>query len=167
MIKVFKHLVTIFCAVLFSSAYADETITMNLISQSGPVKPVGTVTVSQTKYGLMILPNLSNLPPGLHGFHIHEKPDCANGGMAAGGHLDPKKTNKHLGPYNDNGHLGDLPILYVDKEGRATTPVVAPRVRLTDIKNRALMIHAGGDNYSDDPPMGGGGSRLVCGIIQS
>lgn len=27
----------------------------------------------------------------------------------AGGHLDPEKTGKHLGPYNDKGHLGDLP----------------------------------------------------------
>ena len=29
------------------------------------------------------------------------------------------------------------------------------------------MIHAGGDNYSDLPkPLGGGGDRIACGVIQ-
>jgi Cu-Zn family superoxide dismutase len=29
------------------------------------------------------------------------------------------------------------------------------------------MIHAGGDNYSDTPkPLGGGGDRLVCGVVK-
>lgn len=29
------------------------------------------------------------------------------------------------------------------------------------------MIHAGSDNYSDDPkPLGGGGDRIACGVIQ-
>jgi Cu-Zn family superoxide dismutase len=29
------------------------------------------------------------------------------------------------------------------------------------------MIHAGGDNYADAPaPLGGGGPRIVCGLIE-
>jgi Cu-Zn family superoxide dismutase len=28
------------------------------------------------------------------------------------------------------------------------------------------MIHEGGDNYSDEPaPLGGGGARIACGVI--
>lgn len=28
------------------------------------------------------------------------------------------------------------------------------------------MVHAGGDNYADDPkPLGGGGARIACGSI--
>ena len=28
------------------------------------------------------------------------------------------------------------------------------------------MVHASGDNYSDDPaPLGGGGARIACGVI--
>jgi Cu-Zn family superoxide dismutase len=28
------------------------------------------------------------------------------------------------------------------------------------------MIHAGGDNYADQPaPLGGGGARIACGVI--
>jgi len=29
------------------------------------------------------------------------------------------------------------------------------------------MIHAGGDNYADQPaPLGGGGARVACGVIK-
>jgi len=87
-------------------------------------------------------------------------------GMAAGGHLDPAKTGKHLGPYGD-GHLGDLPPLVVDADGTAMLPVLAPRLKVKDLKGRSIMIHAGGDNYSDQPkPLGGGGARVACGVIK-
>ena len=39
--------------------------------------------------------------------------------------------------------------------------------RMNEIKGRALMIHAGGDNHSDHPaPLGGGGARMACGVIK-
>ena len=86
-------------------------------------------------------------------------------GLAAGGHYDPANTGKHLGPYAQ-GHLGDLPALYVDADGTATTPVLAPRLKLEDLAGRSIMIHAGGDNYSDSPKsLGGGGARVACGTI--
>ena len=34
-------------------------------------------------------------------------------------------------------------------------------------RHLALMLHAGGDNYSDQPaPLGGGGARMACGVAQ-
>jgi len=43
-------------------------------------------------------------------------------------------------------------------------PVVG--VMVTDFAGKSLMIHAGGDNYSDTPkPLGGGGERVVCGVV--
>jgi Cu-Zn family superoxide dismutase len=34
------------------------------------------------------------------------------------------------------------------------------------IRGRSIMIHAGGDDYSDAPaPLGGGGARIACGAI--
>jgi Cu-Zn family superoxide dismutase len=86
-------------------------------------------------------------------------------GLAAGGHFDPSNSGMHQGPYGA-GHLGDLPALYVDSLGRAVQPVLAPRVKIDDIRGRALMIHAGGDNYADQPKaLGGGGARVACGVI--
>lgn len=52
-------------------------------------------------------------------------------------------------------------------EVNATQPVLAPRLKLSDLSGRALMIHAGGDNHSDQPAMlGGGGARIICGVIK-
>ena len=35
------------------------------------------------------------------------------------------------------------------------------------LRGKAIMIHVGGDNYSDQPaPLGGGGARLACGVLQ-
>jgi Cu-Zn family superoxide dismutase len=86
-------------------------------------------------------------------------------GLAAGGHYDPHKTTKHEG-HSGHGHLGDLPALIVDGSGRAATAMTAPRLKLSDVKGRSLMIHTGGDTYSDSPaPLGGGGARIACGVI--
>ncbi len=151
-----------------SVAFADTTVQIYATADSGQGVNVGTVSVNETKYGLLLTPHLHDLSPGIHGFHIHVNPSCDQHGMAAGGHFDPKNTGKHLGPYNENGHLGDLPALTVAADGTATLPVLAPRLsKVDDIKNHALMIHEGGDNYSDSPkPLGGGGGRMECGVIQ-
>jgi Cu-Zn family superoxide dismutase len=170
MYSVVKALVTL-CSLTFGlSVYAAEmTIPMNATAEQGVGKSVGTIKIEETKYGLLLTPNLKDVSPGIHGFHIHENPSCDKNGMAAGGHLDPKKTNKHLGPYNDQGHLGDLPAVTVKADGTATLPVLAPRLKhLSDIKNHAIMLHEGGDNYSDTPEkLGGGGMRMECGILSS
>ncbi|WP_332065572.1 superoxide dismutase [Cu-Zn] SodC [Bartonella sp. CB189] len=135
-------------------------------------KSIGVIEIEENAHGLIFTPNLSNLPEGLHGFHVHMNPSCDTKdgvvGGAAGGHYDPKNTEKHLGPYNLNGHLGDLPALYVNEHGQATMSVLAPRIKkISEISNHSLIIHLGGDNHSDEPqPLGGGGARLACGIIE-
>ena len=35
---------------------------------------------------------VSNLTPGLHGFHVHEKGDVGNGCKAAGDHFNPENV---------------------------------------------------------------------------
>ncbi|MCW8451261.1 superoxide dismutase family protein [Legionella quinlivanii] len=151
------------CFFINPAVWAQEiTTTVYTTDQN---KPLGQVSFKDTEYGLLIIPLLNNLPSGAHGFHLHQNADCSEAGMAAGGHFDPQKTNQHKGPYA-NGHLGDLPVLFVMENGKASTPLLAPRLKTSDLKNLALMIHAGGDNYSDNPPLGGGGSRLGCGVIK-
>lgn len=127
--------------------------------------PMGTVTISQTLKGLQFTVNLRGLIPGRHGFHVHETGSCADMGKAAGGHFDPDGTHEHRGPQG-KGHLGDLPALTIGAKGTDTESFVTPRLKsLSDIKGRSLIIHAGGDNYSDNPQLGGGGDRVACGVI--
>ena len=88
-------------------------------------------------------------------------------GMAASGHFDPANTKKHLGPDAMGGHKGDLPVLKVAADGTATGLLLAPHLKRAGLAGHALMIHAGGDNYADQPkPLGGGGARIACGVIQ-
>ena len=160
--------------VLAGSAWADITVPMNIVDDKGTGATVGEVVISESPYGLVFTPALSGMTPGIHGFHVHENPSCAplekDGKMVpalgAGGHYDPAGTKRHGTPWGD-GHLGDLPALYVDSSGNATYPVLAPRLKMADIKGRSLMVHVGGDNHADHPaPLGGGGARLACGVIQ-
>lgn len=152
---------------------ADITIKVRAISGEGVGKQIGTLRAVDTKKGLRIVPRLSGLNPGAHGFHVHQNPSCGTrgaggkrgAGLAAGGHYDPKKVGQHMGP-TGSGHLGDLPKLMVDAQGKARKSVLAPRLKVSDLWGRAIIIHAGGDNYSDKPKsLGGGGARVACATI--
>jgi Cu-Zn family superoxide dismutase len=172
----------VFASVAHAQAPADTAATagpivikMNIVDADGGTKAIGTVTATDSGYGLILKPALTGLPPGLHGFHVHEKPSCApamkDGKMVAaegaGGHFDPASTGRHDGPYG-TGHLGDLPAIYVAPDGKADYPVLAPRLKAADLRGHSLMIHAGGDNHADHPaPLGGGGARMACGIIEA
>ncbi len=157
-----------------SALAATVTVPVTLVSADGIGKAIGSVTLRDSRYGLVIEPKLAGLPVGWRGMHIHQNPSCAPAmqdgkavsALGAGGHLDPAATGAHRGPFDKTGHLGDLPILTVDRDGTATALALAPRLKVRDVTGRALMIHAGGDNYSDQPePLGGGGGRIACGVI--
>jgi Cu-Zn family superoxide dismutase len=149
------------------------TVTINFIDAKGIGKSVGTVTIRETAEGLEFDTNLKGLPPGEHGFHLHENGSCApadkegtpTAGQTAGGHYDPEGTNAHKGP-GGGGHKGDLPKLEVDPKSSANVKLKVSGLKLADATGKALVIHEGGDNYSDTPkPLGGGGARIACGVV--
>lgn len=153
---------------------AEIQVPIHAVTATGIGAALGTIAVSESAHGLAFAPALKGMSPGLHGFHLHRNPDCGPAekdgaivpALAAGGHHDPAGTGHHGSPWGD-GHLGDLPPLFVAADGTAIQPVLAPRLRsLDDIRGRALVIHAGGDNHADTPaPLGGGGARVACGVI--
>jgi superoxide dismutase, Cu-Zn family len=59
---------------------------------------------------------------------------------------------------------GDLPLLNATDNGINQTVTVA-RLKLVDVQGRALVIHEGGDTYSDNPENGGGKGRVACGVV--
>jgi superoxide dismutase, Cu-Zn family len=154
---------------------ATLSVTMNRISADGVGSSIGMLKLEDTSGGLKITPMLTGLPPGQHGFHVHANPACGPGeqngqkaaGLAAGGHFDPAHTGKHLGPDSNEGHKGDMPVLVVNADGTATTPVVVPHLTVAEAQGHSIMIHAGGDNFMDTPaPLGGGGARIACGVVK-
>ncbi len=161
MLKSLTASTLLFCAL---SATAASTTVM-LYSTNDKHQSKGTILLEDSPGGLMITPTLHDLPPGPHGFHVHTNAACGDLGLAAGGHFDPGHTNKHKGPYK-LGHAGDLPVLYVNADGEAKNAILAPHLTLDDIRGRSLVVHAQGDNYTDSPPSGGGGPRIVCGVIR-
>lgn len=171
-------LTTACAAVSAGAAEPAETVTrIFAATPAGDGKDLGTIRARAAQapaVGVVFTADLAGLAPGMHGFHMHENPTCAPAAnkdgqmvaaLAAGGHYDPDKTGKHEGP-DGHGHLGDLPYLSVGADGVSKASVSAPRLTMDHLAGRSLMIHAGGDNYSDQPAaLGGGGARMACGVI--
>jgi len=171
--KIYPAIVLLISSVGCASA-AELIVPMNTVNAEGAVKSIGSVKITESSFGLVFSPSLEGLEAGIHGIHVHENPSCEPkdkdgkpvAALAAGGHYDPNATKRHGTPWGD-GHLGDLPALVVGQDGKANYAELAPRLKISDIKSRALIIHMGGDNYSDDPALlGGGGARIACGVIK-
>ena len=125
---------------------------------------------------IMIEPNITlpkNVPmSAIHGLHIHEnKFNLGKDGNAAGGHFDPYYTRRHEGPLG-HGHLGDLPPVHFDLKTRTSLQLLYLVPRLTPawvecLDGYPVILHEGGDNYSDHPHLNGGGfGRMFGGFIQ-
>ncbi|MFA5898211.1 MAG: superoxide dismutase family protein [Hyphomicrobium sp.] len=156
---------------LTAATAVAATLDVNAISAEGVGKSIGSATFSDADGGLSIKIDVSGMNDGEHGFHVHEKGDCSPGmkdgkmaaGIAAGAHYDPQSTKSHKGP-DAGGHEGDLPKLMA-AGGKIDQTVMVKDLTLADVAGRSLMIHEGGDNYSDNPENGGGKGRIACGVI--
>ncbi len=135
----------------------------------------GTVKMYETDDAVRFTVSLRDLDPGMHGFHVHQNPSCADadtdgdGQMepagAAGGHWDPHNTNNHGAPtenMNDK-HAGDLGNIEAGSDGTATATFTVTDFD-HDMDGRAIVVHSGRDDLESDPA-GGSGTPVGCGII--
>lgn len=133
---------------------------------------IGEVSFVETEKGVTIDILADGLSPGKHGTHIHEKGECAIPDFeSAGGHFNP--TNKEHGFENPQGyHLGDLPNIEVDEEGKVNVTLTVdeytldPKAKntLLDKDGSTLLIHESEDDYKTDPS-GNSGARIACAAI--
>jgi superoxide dismutase, Cu-Zn family len=149
----------------------EVEVIVRLTSENGVGNAIGTIAVKNSEVlvagrkepALLLKPNLRGLQPGLYAFHVHENPNCGPAlkdgipipGLAAGAHLWLSGVGQLSGT-TFTSHLGDLPKLEVNADGTATKAVVAARLSLGDVANRALMIHASQDDNS---------ARMACGRL--
>jgi Cu-Zn family superoxide dismutase len=153
-------------------AAADSSIIKTTIINVKGNK-IGTAVLSPDAEGVKIHLEATKLPPGMHGFHIHEfglcdKPDFVTAGM----HLNP--FNKQHGFENPQGyHAGDLPNIQVGADGKVNVDLLTKAVTLEKGKPNSLLkdqgvsliIHEKSDDYMTDPT-GNSGARIACGAIK-
>lgn len=143
--------------------------TANLKDKNG--RSVGMATFDEVSDGVLVSVEVRGISPGLHAIHIHAVGKCEGPTFtSAGGHFNPEQK-KH-GLKNPEGpHAGDMPNMYVAKDGVGRFEVLndnitlkADRRSVFDADGSALVIHAGADDHITDPA-GNAGARIACGVI--
>ena len=157
-------------------------------------KSVGDASLTQMAHGVVIVAELSGLPPGQHGMHIHAVAKCEPPAFtSAGPHFNPT-GHKHGYNAEAGPHMGDMPNLIVASDGKATIDVFVADLTLGDSQvasgtsapdkpaagaqtaptgahnvfdqgGASLVIHAKVDDYASDPA-GNSGDRIACGVIE-
>ena len=160
---------------------------------------LGRATFVTTRRHTEVTVWMARLPDGaavdaFHGFHIHANNDPINGDGCITD-ADPTKAfvsadghwNNVDGVARTHGnHLGDLPSLYVNADGSVQATFTIDRVRAGDLTGKALVLHAGPDNFGNVPVTpadpnaytpnsagattatantGNAGLRIACGVL--
>ncbi len=142
------------------------------LAPTGAVTPnptAGSVRFTALPHGVRVVGEVRGLAPNSeHGFHIHEKGDCADNGNAAGGHFNAGGT-VHGRFDTPASHAGDLPSLRAGDDGTARIDVEAHAISLgtgadNDVLGRALVVHRDRDDFTSQPA-GNSGPRLACAVI--
>ncbi|WP_187969438.1 superoxide dismutase family protein [Aquibium microcysteis] len=158
------------CAV--SAAHAQAvSASANMIDLEE--REVGTVTFQSTRSGMLrVIVELTDLPPGTLGFHVHETGDCAiaDSFASAGGHYAADAS--HGVESEDGPHPGDFPNIHVAENGVVKVEFFTDRLSLGDGENplmdedgSAVVVHSGPDDYTTQPS-GESGDRIACGVIR-
>lgn len=130
---------------------------------------LGTLTLMDIDGGVHVSGELSGVPNGEHGFHIHETGTCdaAVKFDSAGAHFEPG-DKKHGTESPEGPHAGDLMNVTADDNGKVTVDLHDANVTLEallDADGAALVLHADPDDYKTDPS-GNSGDRFACGVIE-
>lgn len=143
-----------------------------LESRSGSTA-VGELEFTASDGAVTIRGELAGLTAGKeHAFHVHERGDCsAPDAESAGPHFNP--GNGPHGPptvAQNERHLGDLPNLLADAQGRSavTAAIIGATLRdggPNDLVGKAVIVHVDRDDYVTQPS-GASGSRIACGVIR-
>ncbi|HWW62792.1 MAG TPA: superoxide dismutase family protein [Thermoanaerobaculia bacterium] len=128
----------------------------------------GAVTFRQLKTGQVeVEVNLTGVPSGTHGFHLHEKGDCGDNGNAAGGHFNPSSM-AHGAPDATSHHAGDFGNVTADDSGNVRVTRTVNGITVTagpnSVVGHAVILHANADDLVTQPS-GNAGPRIACGVV--
>ncbi len=179
------------------NARAAETIgTATLRNADG--QTIGSVRFLQEKDALVtrvqVTVKTTTGYSGFHGFHLHANDSATNGidcvadpkaasstwFVSADGHYKRDAADAHP------NHAGDLPSVWVNRDGSGSSEIVIDRIQTGELFNRVVILHAGADNFGNVPlgeaatqykanaadattatrNTGNAGDRLACGVVE-
>lgn len=129
----------------------------------------GVVTFTELGDGtLEVRADLHDVPPGVHGFHVHEVGDCsATDASSAGGHFNPG-NHPHGGPGETASHAGDLGNVEASSNGRIQMTMRTDDLTIApgshSVVGKAVVLHADPDDLRSQPS-GAAGARIACGVV--
>lgn len=177
-----KLLLSSFLLALFVAVYGD-TEYRQAIAILSPRDPYNSATISahivftETADGLHVYGNLTGMPPGKYGFHVHELGDITTC-YTSEGHFNPENLN-HGGRNVTVRHVGDLGNVQFEASdvpgynGIATVSFTDHLISLrgaNSILGRTLVLHEEEDDLGlgDNEASlitGNAGPRVACGVI--
>jgi Cu-Zn family superoxide dismutase len=160
--------ITIGVVVLAACAHSKQPMAMAMLQPSTGSTAQGSVHFTQLSDGTVdVVADLTGVPPGVHGFHVHENGDCGNNGQAAGGHFNPMNM-PHAAPDAASHHAGDFGNVTADEKGevhaRFNTHSLSVGAGSNSSVGHAVILHANADDLSTQPS-GNAGARIACGIV--
>ncbi len=143
------------------------TATIGETNESGVA---GKAVFTQIGDNIKLVVSLANASAGEHAVHIHATGDCsAPDGKSAGGHWNP--TGVAHGKWGEGEfHLGDIGNMTVDDQGMGKIELTTNLWEMNtgsdiDIVGKAIIVHAGADDFVSQPS-GKAGARIGCGVIE-
>lgn len=154
---------------LIPSAFAAKAeAVVKGTAEGSPIS--GTISFEETGGGLKMNAEVSGLPAGKHGFHIHENGSCADAGKAAGSHFNPDKAQHGLLSKDGftGAHAGDLGNIEIAADGTGKSEATLQGLSLSegpyDVTGKSVILHEKEDDFGQ--PTGNAGGRIACGVIE-
>ena len=167
-----KTLVLLTTAILLSACAtnAPRATAMATMSSTSGSTASGSVTFREMRDGRVEAEiKLTGVPPGVHGFHVHQNGDCGDNGNAAGGHFNPTSM-PHAAPTAASHHAGDAGNVEADANGNVNETKVLTGITVspssTSVVGHAVILHANPDDLTTQPT-GNAGPRIACGVVMA
>ena len=133
----------------------------------------GTVTFTEENGLVTMVAEMEGLTEGAHAIHIHEKADCSSpDGKSTGGHWNPTAQPHGQWGAEEGYHKGDIGNFTADASGKGSITFATDQWCIgcgdetKDILGKAVIVHAGTDDYVTQPTGDAGGRVSCAGIIQ-